>query len=112
MPGRRICSHGGGPSASAVGPRGRRWLSLRAKRRTGPGSFRPSERRVEEAADHQSLKDPGKYRDHLYWALIKHSDSGIDLRNNNNNNYDNLYGAVTRPYCYKGASQATKQDKP
>ena len=32
--------------------------------------------------------------------------------NNNNNNYDNLYGAVTRPYRYKGASQATKQDKP
>ena len=26
--------------------------------------------------------------------------------NNNNNNYDNLYGAVTRPYCYKGALQA------
>jgi len=25
--------------------------------------------------------------------------------NNNNNNYDNLYGAVTRPYRYKGASQ-------
>ena len=22
---------------------------------------------------------------------------------NNNNNYDNLYGAVTRPYRYKGA---------
>ena len=33
----------------------------------------------------------------------------------NNNNYDNLhvYGAVTQPYCYKGASQTTtKQDKP
>src|SRR6218665_2778744 len=27
-------------------------------------------------------------------------------------NYDNLYGAVTRPYRYKGASQATKQAKP
>ena len=28
----------------------------------------------------------------------------VDLKyNNNNNNYDNLYGAVTRPYCYKGA---------
>jgi len=26
----------------------------------------------------------------------------------NNNNYDNLYGAVTRPYCYMGVSQATK----
>ena len=25
------------------------------------------------------------------------------LFNNNNNNYDNLYGAVTRPYRYKGA---------
>jgi len=25
----------------------------------------------------------------------------------NNNNYDNLYGAVTRPYRYKGALQAT-----
>src|SRR6218665_105864 len=33
----------------------------------------------------------------------------IKLRVNNNNNYDNLYGAVTRPYRYKGASQATKQ---
>ena len=32
--------------------------------------------------------------------------------NNNNNNNDNLYGAVTRPYRYKGASQATRQDKP
>jgi len=32
--------------------------------------------------------------------------------NNNNNNYDNLYGAVTRPYRYKDASQATKQGKP
>jgi len=32
--------------------------------------------------------------------------------NNNNNNNDNLYGAVTRPYRYKGASQATKQGKP
>ena len=31
---------------------------------------------------------------------------------NNNNNYDNLYGAVTWPYRYKGASQATKQGKP
>ena len=31
---------------------------------------------------------------------------------NNNNNYDNLYGAVTRPYRYKGASQATKQGNP
>jgi len=28
----------------------------------------------------------------------------VDLKyNNNNNNYDNLYGAVTRPYRYKGA---------
>ena len=25
-----------------------------------------------------------------------------------NDNYENLYGAVTRPYRYKGASQATK----
>jgi len=25
-----------------------------------------------------------------------------------NNNYDNLYGAVTWPFRYKGASQATK----
>jgi len=30
----------------------------------------------------------------------------------NNNNYDNLYGAITRPYHYKGASQATKWGKP
>jgi len=28
---------------------------------------------------------------------------------NNNNNYDNLYGAVTRPYRYKGALQAYLQ---
>ena len=35
-----------------------------------------------------------------------------DEVNNNNNNNDNLYGAVTRPYRYKGASQATRQDKP
>jgi len=27
------------------------------------------------------------------------------VNNNNNNNNDNLYGAVTRPYRYKGASQ-------
>jgi len=27
--------------------------------------------------------------------------------NNNNNNYDNLYGALTRPYRYKGASQTS-----
>jgi len=35
-----------------------------------------------------------------------------ELRLNNNNIYDNLDGAVTRPYRYKGASQATKQSKP
>jgi len=28
---------------------------------------------------------------------------------NNNNNYNNLYGAVTRPYRYKGALQAIAQ---
>jgi len=27
----------------------------------------------------------------------------MSMSNNNNNNYDNLYGAVTRPYRYKGA---------
>ena len=32
--------------------------------------------------------------------------------NNNKNNYDNLYGAVMRPYRYKGALQATTMCKP
>ncbi|PGH37419.1 MAG: hypothetical protein CRN43_21300 [Candidatus Nephrothrix sp. EaCA] len=32
--------------------------------------------------------------------------------NNNNNNYDNLYGAVMRPYRYKGALQATTLGRP
>src|SRR6218665_417198 len=32
--------------------------------------------------------------------------------NNTNNNYDNLYGAVTRPYRYKGALQATTLGRP
>jgi len=32
--------------------------------------------------------------------------------NNNNNNYDNLYGTVTRPYRYKGALQATTLGRP
>jgi len=31
---------------------------------------------------------------------------------NNNNNYDNLYGAVTRPYRYKGTLQATTLGRP
>jgi len=31
---------------------------------------------------------------------------------NNNNNYDNLYGAVMQPYSYKEASQTTKLGKP
>jgi len=35
-----------------------------------------------------------------------------ELKIVSNNNYDNLYGTVTRPYRYKGASQATKQGKP
>ena len=29
-----------------------------------------------------------------------------------NNNYDNLYGAVTQPYRYKDASQSTELGKP
>src|SRR6218665_480114 len=33
-------------------------------------------------------------------ALVNHN------HNNNNNNYDNLNGAVPRPYRYKGALQA------
>ena len=40
-------------------------------------------------------------------SLVDQSD---DL--NNNNNYDNLYGAVTRPYRYKGALQATTLGRP
>ena len=32
-----------------------------------------------------------------------------NTNNNNNNNNDNLYGAVTRPYRYKGASHTTNQ---
>ena len=32
--------------------------------------------------------------------------------NNNNNNYDKLYGDITQPYRYKGASQTTKCSKP
>ena len=31
---------------------------------------------------------------------------------NNNNNYDNLYGAVMRPYRYKGALQAITVGRP
>ena len=31
---------------------------------------------------------------------------------NNINNYDNLYGAVTQPYRYKGALQATTLGRP
>jgi len=31
---------------------------------------------------------------------------GVMITSSNNNNYDNLYGAVTQPYHYKGASQA------
>jgi len=34
------------------------------------------------------------------------------LVNNNNNNYDNLYGAVMWPYNYMGALQATTLGKP
>jgi len=30
------------------------------------------------------------------------------MNNNNSNNYNNLYGAIMRPYRYKGTSQATK----
>jgi len=33
------------------------------------------------------------------------------LHNNNNNNYDNLYGAVTRPYRYKGAYMDTWRER-
>jgi len=36
----------------------------------------------------------------------------IEPVNNNNNNYDNLYGALTRPYRYKGALQATTLGRP
>jgi len=34
------------------------------------------------------------------------------MKNNNNNNYDNLCGTVTHPYRYKGALQATTLGKP
>ena len=38
---------------------------------------------------------------------IRHAPRHAPFNNNNNYYYDNLYGAVTRPYRYKGASQAT-----
>ena len=34
------------------------------------------------------------------------------INTKNNNNYDNLYGAVTRPYRFKGALQATTLGRP
>jgi len=33
------------------------------------------------------------------------------ISTNNNNNYDNLYGAAMRSYHYKGDSQATTLDR-
>src|SRR6218665_4143891 len=42
---------------------------------------------------------------HLYCRL-----NSWHGHNNNNNNYDNLYGAVTWPYRYKGASQTVERN--
>jgi len=51
------------------------------------------------------------------WQLLalRENTAAMDVSTNltvNNNNYNNLYGAVTRPYYYKGASQATILGKP